>query len=156
MKLFNTFFILLVLSLSVVSCNQKAKENVTEEIEDNTTEESCTPSPFLGNYVTASYFERESGADWVAVAVKELDEETLLILVNSRDDIKKPTCTFESAAEKVSESVYKAIVEDKAILFTFDKNTVTISSEKPEDTDFLRYFCNGGASLAGTYTKTEH
>lgn len=156
MKIFNTFFILAVLGLSLISCNQKVKERVPEEIEENTIEESYTPSPYLGNYVTASYFERESGADWVAVAVKELDADILLILVNSRDDIKKPTCTFESIAEKVNDSIYKAIVEDKAILFTFDKNTVTISSEKPEDADFLRYFCNGGASLAGIYTKTEN
>lgn len=155
MRTFNTFFILLVLSLVTLSCNQKPKEKVIEEEIEDSIEEVYTPSPFLGNYVTSGYFERESGADWVAVAVKELDEETLLILVNSRDDIKKPTCTFESTAEKVSGFVYKAIVEDKSILFTFDKTTVTISTEKVEDENFLRYFCSGGASLAGTYTKIE-
>lgn len=152
---FNKKLIFVVpLTLFLMACGQVAKESDKEPVEELVQEEVKTHSLFLGNYVTDGYFEREKGHDWVAVSVKQADGEDLLIFVSSREDIKKPTCTFESIAKKLNDSVYVATVDEKNILFTFSETMVEISVEKAEDVGILSFFCSGGGTLAGRYTKT--
>lgn len=154
MKSFKSLFSV-ALCLLIISCNPKAKEVVEEVSEMEEEVNPATPSPYVGNYVTEGYFEKEKGYDWVAVSVKGSDDKQLLILVNSRDDIKKPTCTFEAMAQRVSDAVYKTTIDDKTILFTFTNSTIKISPEKDEDKALLHFYCSGGATLEGVYQKVE-
>ena len=75
------------------------------------------------------------------------------ISVRSRDDKKKPTCSYEGTAKKIATDVYESIYNDKTILFTFTDSTVVISAKNKEDENILYFFCSGGASLKCTYFK---
>lgn len=154
MKSYKLLISVMVLVLFCTACGQAPKESTTEQTEAVALDGNLiVTSAYLGNYVTESYFEKESGLDWVAVSVKQAEGDDLFIFVNSRDDIKKPTCTFEAIAQKQSDSVYVATVDDKNILFTFTETAVKISTERVEDVGILSFYCSGGATLAGSYTK---
>lgn len=152
MTTIRTLMLVCILSLLMVNCKQNVATNQTQENVESTT---VILSAHVGEYVSESYFEREKGYDWVAVSVKESKEENLLITIHSRDDIKKPTCSFEAECKKKDDSTFVTTIEDKNILFTFTDTSIKVSAEKTEDSDFLRFFCNGGATIEGTYTKLD-
>lgn len=106
-----------------------------------------------GNYVSDSYSKRSEGYDWVAVTVKKVTGEEIFVSVRSRADLKKPTCTFDAKARKVNDSTYSTVAEGKNVIITFSGNTVKIATEKPEDEAALYFFCSGGATVAGVYSK---
>ncbi len=109
-----------------------------------------------GNYVTADYSKRNEGFDWVAVTVTNLSDSTKKISIRSRIDLKKPSCTYDAIATKVSDTVYRSVEDGKGILYTFSNNSLTISAENKNPNEVvLRYPCSGGASLANTYLKIE-
>lgn len=120
------------------------------------TAEAATSTPAVaGNYVDSSYAKRAEGYDWVAVMVTQLSDSTMHIAVRSRIDKKKPTCTFDADAVAVSKNQYKSVVEGQTVLFTFENNTIQIAAATEEDKGLLQYFCSGGGSIGGTYTKIE-
>ncbi len=107
-----------------------------------------------GNYVTSDYQKRNEGYDWVAVSAVNLTDSTMSISIRSRIDKKKPSCTYDAVATKISESVYKSIEDGKGILYIFNNNTLVISAENKNPKEvILSYPCSGGASLANTYLK---
>jgi hypothetical protein len=130
----------------VAGCTQN-KKNVTAETS------TSTVSAFTGNYVSSEYAKRNEGYDWVAVTVKQLTDSSAHIAIRSRADKKKPTCTFDADAVFHGNNILKATVEGKSILFAFSLDSLLISAENNQDEGFLNYFCSGGGSIAGTYTK---
>ena len=130
--------ILFCITFTVIACKEKI--TVKEIV-------------FEGNYVSKSYEKRAEGYDWIAVMISKIDTEKIAIRIRSRADKKKPSCTFDATAIKVNDSVYKAIVKEKAVLIKQEKNTITITTENKKDIDILNFFCSGGASIAQTYTK---
>lgn len=139
-------FLTALLFVVLISC----KQSVNKEKNDTTTTKKETLVPFYGNYVNNNYEKRAEGLDWVAVSVKPNNNKSILISVRSRADQKKPTCTFDTKAYKKNDTDYESTYNGKKITFHFDKKNITISSEKEED---LNFFCNGGATIAGTYKK---
>jgi hypothetical protein len=132
------------------SCNQQTSKN-----SESPKEMLASPSlSVAGTYVTADYDKRAEGFDWVGIDVKRLpDSNQIEIMVRSRADKKKPTCTLDAQATKTEGNTYKATLEGKAILFIFNDSSMTITSENSDDDAILRFYCSGGASLAGTYKK---
>lgn len=106
-----------------------------------------------GNYVSDGYNERSKGYDWVAVTVKQLTDSTAQISVRSRGDLKNPTCRFDADVTIAGQNTLRAQYEGKGILFSFAGEQLTIAAEKRENDKLLYYFCSGGASLAGVYTR---
>ncbi|MBP7174270.1 MAG: PliI family lysozyme inhibitor of I-type lysozyme [Cloacibacterium sp.] len=154
MNLKNTTLAFAIIA-SVLSC-KKSTETATAETKNTEKKEQVTSvkeNTLVGDYVSAEYAKRNEGYDWVAVSVSQVSDSTLHVSVRSRADKKKPTCTFDADATKVSENVYSANKEGKDILFTFKDNSITISTEKQEDSGILNYYCSGGGSLADTYKK---
>lgn len=140
-------FVLLTLN----SCNQQsAKNNATV-----TTQGSSSITPVVeGNYVTPDYEKRNEGYDWVGVSVQSIAKDKISIKIRSRADKKKPTCTLDAQATKAEGNTYRASLEGKPVLFTFDETSLTIAAENPQDSGILSFYCSGGASIAGTYKKT--
>lgn len=139
------------MTLLVYSCNTETQK---QEKEENKTEQKvATNDNFEGNYVNNSYNQRKEGYDWVAVIVSKEKDNQLKIAVRSRADKKKPTCTFDVIAQKFDENTYTSVVQDKKVLFHFSENSISIETEKKEDSGILNFYCSGGASIAGTYTK---
>lgn len=139
------------MTLLVYSCNT---ETPKQEKEENQTEQKVAESNnFEGNYVNNSYNQRKEGYDWVAVIVSKESDNQLKIAVRSRADKKKPTCTFDVIAQKFDENTYTSVVQDKKVMFRFSENSITIETEKKEDSGILNFYCSGGASIADTYTK---
>jgi hypothetical protein len=108
-----------------------------------------------GDYADASYAKRSDGFDWVGVRVRKIADSTIQISVRSRSDLKKPTCTMDAMASKVNDSVYRAAAEGKPLRITFSENGLRLQAENDEDTGSFGYFCSGGATLEGSYTRIE-
>ncbi|WP_332513950.1 PliI family lysozyme inhibitor of I-type lysozyme [Bacteroides sp.] len=115
----------------------------------------ATSEALVGNYVSDGYNKRSEGYDWVAVSITALTDSTAHVAVRSRSDIKKPTCRFDADATLAGKDTLKAVYEGKGILFTLAGNKLTIAAENEADSNLLYFFCSGGASLAGEYTKIE-
>lgn len=106
------------------------------------------------DYVSASYAKKDQGSDWVAVSVEPYAPELLKLRIRSRADKKKPTCTFDSTFQRLTENTYQS-TSNKAILLTFSTEkrpaTLTLKPATTNDQQALSFYCSGGASLAGTY-----
>ncbi|MNL22701.1 hypothetical protein D3C87_1440580 [compost metagenome] len=133
--------------LTLNSCNQPNSKIQA------TAAETAASLTIDGNYVTADYDQRAEGFDWVGVTIKSEQDSSITIQVRSRADKKKPTCTLDKNATKVKQGVYKALLQGKNVIFTFNEKSLTIAPEKPEDVGILNYYCSGGGSLAGNYKK---
>lgn len=108
------------------------------------------PQAFEGDYVTPGYFQRNEGYDWVAVSIRIQSDTTAAITVRSRNDIKKPTCTFNGNAYRSGNDTLVVKQSAGDIYFVRSADTVSISSNVPS---LLHFYCSGGGSLAGDYVK---
>ncbi|MBD8488714.1 MliC family protein [Echinicola sp. CAU 1574] len=135
------------------SISQKGHLIVDEK--RSTNEASLFDLSLQGNYVDDSYAKREEGFDWVAISIGKINAHTMRVSIRSRADKKKPTCTLDVNATVISENQLKAFEDDKAILFNFENNQLTIKTENEADDGILYFFCSGGASIGGTYSKIE-
>lgn len=145
---------LLVLSILVLGCTNSSQPEDKKSVE----EQKPSANKFTdrtGNYVDDSYKKRSEGYDWVAVSVNQLSSKEIEIKVRSRADKKKPTCTFDVHANKVNDSTYQGITNGKYLIISFSGDQLTISGKSEEDQSILAFYCSGGASLAGNYSKIE-
>lgn len=133
----NKFLILLLTVLTLSNCkDNKTQNQVTEETNPVTETETAPKTSSLnvsGNYVTEDYNKRGEGYDWVAVLVNQINENAIKVKVRSRADKKKPTCTFDTRADKKSDGVYAANVSGKTVLFTFTDGNLNIGTENAAD-----------------------
>ncbi|MDE1207299.1 PliI family lysozyme inhibitor of I-type lysozyme [Tenacibaculum larymnensis] len=139
--------------LAMVSCKKEAKKADTQETVKQET--VATMTDVTGNYVSSEYEKRNEGYDWVSVAVKPAVNNQLKIVVRSRADKKKPTCTFDALAKKANDSTYKADINGKTVVFSFKNKQISIATANKEDNGLLNFYCSGGGSLAGSYHKIE-
>ncbi len=151
----NKSVFIVLLSFTIVACEQNTKNAKENQIRNNNTEEQTAEmiSTIYGNYVDDSYNKRGEGFDWVAVSVKQNGDKSISVSVRSRADKKRPTCTFDTKAFKKDKNSYVALYEGKKIIFDFSEYNLTISTENQEDSSLLNFYCNGGATIAGTYKK---
>lgn len=141
------FFILV--TIIFINCKNKIATPPLSE-SSTTLKESLQ---LAGNYVSSEYEKRNEGYDWVGVAITKYTDSALHISVRSRADQKKPTCTFDTDAIKLNDTVYQSNFEGKNILFVFSENNLTIKTQNEAESNALYYFCSGGATLTDTYTK---
>lgn len=139
-----------VLLTIVISCNSGPKK---AENNKQTSPEIVEKKDLTGNYVSDSYHQRNEGYDWIAVVVSNVNNDQIKISVRSRADKKEPSCTFDAKAFKRNDTTYESVYEWKRIIYHFTGEDITISTENQEDLNILYFFCNGGATLAGTYHK---
>ena len=102
-------------------------------------------------YVSEGYAQQAQGQDWVMVTLSPNNtQDTLTLSVRSRSDIKKPTCQFEGSAKLVTAGHYQVQVGSAHIDVYPSNESVRIDSQ---DGANLNYYCSGGASLAGIYSR---
>jgi hypothetical protein len=146
LKWFHLLFVA-VACFSLASCANLKKENKTAETIENET-------LVTGNYVTAEYFQKDEGYDWVAVTINELTDSLIQVSVRSRADKKRPTCTLDARAVKLkNEGAYQAYVDGNSIIFRIQGDSLEIKEDPDSGYSNLYYFCSGGATLAGVYKK---
>ncbi|WP_228853431.1 hypothetical protein [Aegicerativicinus sediminis] len=151
-----TPYLLLIAGFMALSCKNETKTEEPKAILSTPENEIVVETASIsGSYVDDSYSKRGEGFDWVGVRVSNNEDNTLHVSVRSRADQKKPTCTWDAKAEKIDENTYQTWYEGKTILFSFTDNQISIKPENPEDNTTLYFFCSGGATLEGTYTKIE-
>ncbi len=107
----------------------------------------------LGVFVSDGYEQRDEGYDWVKIIVTNVDSEVINISIRSRDDLKKPTCTFDGTFHKIKDSTYRAKLRGHHILVRISEKDLSIEPENKEGENVLYYYCSGGASLRGVYKK---
>ncbi len=149
--------VLFLFSLVLFSCqgNNKNEDKSENDSIPVVAEEVVSQSKMEGVYVDNAYAKRGEGYDWVSVEVKPLDKFHMRVSVRSRADKKKPTCSYDANALIVDENTLKANENGKIVLFELQDNSLVISTENQEDDGILYFFCSGGASLAGTYSKLD-
>ena len=154
MKLLKHIILSSVIIIAAVSCQNQNKSKPAEQTtkSNNSNQEI---SQFTGNYVSESYKKRNEGYDWISVSVNQVSDSSFHISVRSRIDKKKPTCTFDADAIKISNNQLRSNIDGKDIIYTFDKGIITIAPEKDEDKYVLRYYCSGGGSFSGDYVKID-
>jgi len=143
------FIVLIIFSISLFNCQSK----VDQKKEVNNLKETEEVITFFGNYVSESYSKRNEGYDWVAVSITQWNSDEAKIKIRSRADKKKPTCTLDAIAKKVTSTIYESTLDGKAVLFTLENNTLSIKTKNEKDNDFLSFYCSGGASISGRYLK---
>ncbi|WP_194767651.1 hypothetical protein [Tamlana sp. I1] len=154
----NKFLILFLTLITLTSCKDNKKENTNSEQSNEPTAtktEAASSQDIAGNYATAEYSKRNEGYDWIGVNVSQLNENEINIRVRSRADKKKPTCTFDTKAHKKSNNTYYTAVDGKTVLFTFNAGKLTIATENASDDSALYFYCSGGATFAGEYSKID-
>ncbi|WP_425659575.1 PliI family lysozyme inhibitor of I-type lysozyme [Tenacibaculum ascidiaceicola] len=139
--------------LAIVSCKKEAKKADTQKTVNQET--VATITDVTGNYVSSEYEKRNEGYDWVSVTVKPAVNNQLKIVVRSRADKKKPTCTFDALAKKANDSTYTTDINGKTVVFSFKNKQISIATANREDSSLLNFYCSGGGSLAGSYHKIE-
>jgi len=152
---------LLVIFVFMLACqqtNDKKEQNLPQQdtiIAENDLQPARFNEANYGNYVSEDYNKRNEGYDWIGVSVEKMNEHRVKISVRSRADKKRPTCTFDANATVVDTHTLKVYQNDVGILFRFTENTVSIQTEKEENQDRLSFYCSGGGSLAGNYSKID-
>ena len=109
----------------------------------------------VGDYASEGYAKRAQGYDWVGVIVRPSGSQEIDLTVRSRNDIKKPTCSFNGKATLMGQDdahgvIFQSKINDSTAFFQFKDDKLTIDSE---DKYALNYFCSGGGSLVGNYEK---
>lgn len=111
------------------------------------------PKEFYGDYVSDGYSQKDEGYDWVAVSIIPFRQHWVRISVRSRTDRKKATCTFDGLAVLQDDNTLAVHDDNFSILFQFNGDSLTIGADSQEHEDRLYFFCSGGASLSGSYTR---
>lgn len=142
-----------IVFLTFTSCNLSVKDEPADQSENDA--KSSSVVNVAGTYVSKDYDNRNGGYDWVGVVINQNEDSSINIKIRSRADQKKPTCTLDARAEAVGGGQFKAVLEEKAVLFIFNADKLEIRTENETDASILSFFCSGGGTLKGTYTKTE-
>jgi hypothetical protein len=108
---------------------------------------------FTGVYVSEGYDKRNEGFDWVGILISKWSDSTAFIKVRSRTDQKRATCTYTSFAKLKDANTLSGMYEGSGIVFQIEGDSLKVSSDNPSDETRPAYFCSGGGSLEGTYTK---
>ncbi|MBB1149016.1 hypothetical protein H4K35_02545 [Myroides sp. NP-2] len=155
-----TLALLLTSGLVLTSCKEQVKENSTEtptavENTQETTETTADTKLIDLTFASEGYATREAGSDWVKVNLKSTSPDQVTIVVSSREDIKKPTCSLETVATKVADNTYQAVLQNSQVNFSLGEGQLTIDTVNESDRGVLSFYCSGGGSLQGTYTAVD-
>ncbi|MCH4823193.1 hypothetical protein ML462_08395 [Gramella lutea] len=108
-----------------------------------------------GYYVSDGYFKKDEGYDWVAVIVKRVSENELKISVRSRADKKRPSCTFDTSVFRREKNNFSTQIGGNTVLVDFTGDKVIIKGEDQKGESLLYFYCSGGATVGGTYSKIQ-
>ncbi len=156
-----TLILVFVFTQSVFSCNDNASsKNATSTIPAAESPREETPAGVFdpahyATYVDESYAQRGEGYDWVGVRVEPYTDQRVRVIVRSRADKKKPTCTLDVIAMMQDAHTLQVYEGQAGIQFSFSGDQLTISAIEGQSEDALYYFCSGGATISGTYNKLE-
>ena len=137
------------------ACSQStSNKNAFADLKDSvSTSTKISTTDFTGNYVSQNYDKRKEGFDWVAVSITKKSDSSFRFSVRSRTDIKKPTCTYDAEA-KLHTADSLAFTEGGIVYFVvINDKELNISAKNRDDNLTLNYYCSGGGSFAGDYTK---
>lgn len=134
------------------SCTDKKAGRDNEEVPEKDPV-SGNIEHIAGDYISNGYLHRDKGYDWMVASITPIKDKDAYILIRSRADKKRPTCTFEGIGTLLDASKLAVDIEGRRVLFKFKENTMDITTENEEDLDYLMYFCSGGGNFAGKYEK---
>ncbi|QQU00171.1 hypothetical protein [Myroides odoratus] len=138
----------------LTSCKENTKEATTtapEATEASQVTEATKAEPVNLTLVSEGYATKEDGSDWVKINITSLEQDQVTILVTSREDIKKPTCSLETVATQLNDHTYQAILQEVPVNFTLKEGELSIDTVNESDRGILSYYCSGGGSLVGSY-----
>ncbi|RXQ91022.1 hypothetical protein EO244_13035 [Ancylomarina salipaludis] len=139
--------------VALSGCKNTVQKNGKDKFENQTVKE--INASIYGDYVSDCYANRDEGYDWVAVSIKPAGENKISLSVRSRADKKNPTCTFDAIFYKQNDNLYQTLIDGKEVLLTIQNQSIKLNTKEASDSGILSFYCSGGASLAGLYTKID-
>lgn len=145
----------------LVACNsQTAKKDntsVSEEAKEMTSVVSNEKmNDFVGTYLSG---QKEGGHDWVEIKIEDLkSQDSCKITVDAKERNGKKGCTFDKVGVLKNDTIFIQTTDWKkpvTVIITKKDNKISVDAIEKEDGDryVLNYYCNGGGSLIGDYTK---
>ena len=156
---YSHIFAILSLTASALLALSGCANTITSTDTSTVKQTAATITPavqaVVGDYASEGYAKRAQGYDWVGVIVRPSGSQEIDLTVRSRNDIKKPTCSFNGKATLMGQDdahgvIFQSKINDSTAFFQFKDDKLTIDSE---DKYALNYFCSGGGSLVGNYEK---
>lgn len=149
-----TLAFLLSASYLLTSCKENPTNTTTAvPTESNVVSEEIKEESIDLSFASAGYATKEEGSDWVKIDIKSSATNQVTILITSREDIKKPTCSLETIATKLNDNTYQAVLQEVKVNFTLEEGQLAIDTVNESDRGVLSYYCSGGGSLLGTYSE---
>ncbi|MCX2743069.1 hypothetical protein OO013_04290 [Mangrovivirga sp. M17] len=106
-----------------------------------------------GTYVSEGYLKKSKGNDWVAIILTPIKENKVKLSVRSRADRKIPTCTFDGQVQITGRNQLKLYEDGIDVTIKVDGDSLSILPQNKESADRLYFYCNGGSTLSGKYSK---
>lgn len=142
----NKVFVLLVVVLTMMACGIQKVEKISLPV-------APKMYHFEGDYVTDHYAQRAEGYDWGVVRIESRGDDSYNISIRSRIDKKKPTMRLDGIARTIGRDTLMMVDKSDAFIYFIKKgDTLSIDSNIPK---VLYWYCSGGASLRGDYTKID-
>lgn len=147
--------------LLIFACNSEGKKTTEEAVTATDTLEATSPvaepevkmQPYTGNYISGEY--PDGYYQLLKISENATSQYEISFTVSKVKG--RPACSFTGAGVIVKDTL-KVPVEwnDKTVQMTlFLRNdTVMVFTENFDDRFALNYYCSGGASLIGDYTRS--
>lgn len=157
-KVIVTSFIAIIF---LIACNKQTQQkDKTTSMEETKDVKNSTPqksiNDFVGTYLSG---QKEGGNDWVEVKIEDLkNQDSCKITVDSKERNGRKGCTFDKTGILKNDTIFIQTTDWKkpvTVIITRKDTKISIDAIEKEDGDryVLNYYCNGGGSLIGDYTK---
>ena len=146
-----------------IACNNHSNETKTTvtktDIVSKSSEKQTTNpgiNDFVGIYISG---QKEDGNDWVEIEIENLEkQDSCKITVDTKVINGRKNCTFQKVGIYKNDTIFINTTDWKkpvTVILTRKDNKITFDAIEKEDGDryVLNYYCNGGGSLIGDYTK---
>lgn len=146
---------------ALVACNNQAKTKENTSVAEETEEVKSVASnenmnDFAGTYLSG---QKEGGHDWIEIKIEDLkNQDSCKITVDAKEINGRKGCTFDKVGVLKNDTIFIQTTDWKkpvTVIITKKDNKIFVDAIEKEDGDryVLNYYCNGGGSLIGDYTK---
>lgn len=149
--------------LLLIACNSnQTKNNSTTEIEQQKISDKPTNKntqvDFSGSYLSGN---KTDGSDWTEVNIESLKGgDSFQVSVDAKERKGKKSCNFNKIGIVRNDTLFIETTDWKKPVTAYivkkeDKIIFDVIEKEEDDRYVLSYYCSGGGSLIGEYTKTE-
>ncbi len=148
--------IIMLSAMLFVGCNNQSKQkSLSTKTTMQSEETKSLASEFVGTYISG---QKEDGHFWVEVEIADLGNDSCKVVVNSKELKGRECCSFSDIGKVQNDTIFLYLTDWKrpvTAIITKKDNDITFDVIEKEDGDryVLNFYCCGGGSLMGDYSK---